>query len=232
MLTKIQPRRIAALLASMAMAAACSAGSAAPQSGGSFQKNQVPLAGGAQQYEKLVVQARKMSFTLDFGKLRDAYRQSGQFKRAAETAAIQLPLIYEAISEDDYKRCLEVVDSYLRADFMSMEAHIAGIRCSSQYQALEREDFHLYMVGGLIDSIERSGDGQTVETAYKTLNFAESKGFLLLKGYEITGRWVEQHGTAFVDRMEVREPGTGRRHSLYFDISGQSLVKSPAQSAR
>jgi len=202
------------LLAVAMLLAACS-GQSARDSGGKIA--QVPQT----EYQRLLADAHALSFTLNFDQLRAAYVNSPGYNPYGGVKLSGLPEAYKAVEEGNFDDCLNSLDKVLRENYMSLEAHMIGVVCSSREGDFDREDSHRYMVEGLMSSIEGSGDGRSQESALQTISTSELRGFIRLKGLQVLDQSLVYDDHGVYDKMQVRDPESGDEYPLFFNISQQ-----------
>ncbi|MEX2962110.1 DUF4919 domain-containing protein [Microbulbifer sp. TYP-18] len=173
------------------------------------------------EYHRLLSEAQRLSFTLNFDQLRRAYAQSTEYNPYGGVRLEGLPEAYKAVEDGDYDACLNYVDQVLSGNFMSLEAHMIGVVCSGRAADLQREDRHRYMVDGLMGSIEASGDGRSENSAYRTITTSELRGFVRLKGLQVLDRSIVYDQYGIYDKMQVRDPESGEEYALFFDVTEQ-----------
>lgn len=178
------------------------------------------------EYRQLLAEARQLSFTLDFNRLRDAFVESPEYNPYGGVKLKWLPEAYKSVEEGDFDSCLRNVDKVLEYNYMSLEAHMIGVVCSGQKGAFEQEDKHRYMVEGLMSAIESSGDGKSQESAFRTISTSELRGFVRLKGLQVLDQSIVYDKQGIYDKMQVRDPESGDEYALYFNVS-QQFVGGP-----
>lgn len=210
---------LAAALAAAALLAACSS-TPARQEGAVTPGPGVRQAEDSE-YRRLLAEARQLSFTLDFDALRKAYVQSVEYNPYGGVRLDGLPEAYSSVEKSEFDACLKYVDRVLESNYMSLEAHMIGVLCSGRSANLEREDIHRYMVEGLMDSIEGSGDGRSQHSAYQTISTSELRGFVRLKGLQVLDQSIVYDQQGIYDKMQVRDPESGEEYALFFDVTQQ-----------
>lgn len=180
-----------------------------------------PASAAQSEYQQLLAEAWRLSFTLDFDHLRRAFVDSPQYSPYGGVRLKGLSQAYQAAEQADFTNCLRHVDQVLSHNYMSLEAHMIGLMCSGQTADFDREDRHRYMVEGLMESIEKSGDGQSQDTAYQTITFSELRGFVRLKGLQVLEQELVYDNRGVYDKMQVRDPESGSEYPLFFNVSQQ-----------
>lgn len=216
--------RILGVLALLGLIASCSAptggdSSAVPPAGQAAEAQQPPEP--LTEYERLLAEAKSLSFTLDFNALRRAYVESEEYNPHGGVRLEGLPEAYSAVEKGEFGDCLRYVDRVLVGNYMSLEAHMIGVLCSGRSANLPREDQHRYMVEGLMEAIESSGDGRSQGSAYHTITTSELRGFVRLKGLQVLDQSIVYDREGVYDKMQVRDPESGDEYDLYFNVSRQ-----------
>nr|WP_010131369.1 DUF4919 domain-containing protein [Microbulbifer agarilyticus] len=173
------------------------------------------------EYRMLLEEARQLSFTLDFDRLRMAYVKSSEYNPYGGMKLDGLPEAYSSVEQADFSDCLRNVDKVLAYNYMSLEAHMIGVLCSGQAGELEREDLHRYMVEGLMTSIENSGDGKSQASALQTISTSELRGYIRLKGLQVLDQSIVYDKQGVYDKMQVRDLESGEEYPLFFNVSQQ-----------
>lgn len=173
------------------------------------------------EYRRLLTEAQQLSFSLDFGDLRRAFVASPEYNPYGGGRLTGLAEAYRSVEESEFDACLQYVDQVLTDNYMSLEAHMIGVVCSSRGADFEREDRHRYMVEGLMDSIESSGDGRSQDSAYNTISASELRGFVRLKGLQVLDQSIVYDQRGVYDKMQVRDPESGDEYALFFNVSRQ-----------
>lgn len=182
------------------------------------------------EYHQLLTEARQLSFTLDFNRLRQAFVESTEYNPYGGVKLKWLPEAYKAVEQGDFDGCLKNVGKVLSYNYMSLEAHMIGVVCSGQKGAFDQEDRHRYMVEGLMASIEDSGDGKSQQSAFRTISTSELRGFVRLKGLQVLDQSIVYDQQGIYDKMQVRDPESGDEYALYFDVSQQFVRDSEAEN--
>lgn len=172
----------------------------------------------ATEYQRLLAEAQQLSFTLDFDKLRRAFVASPEYSPLGGARLKGIHEAYQSVQKDDFEACLTYVDQVLENNYMSLEAHMIGRLCSNRMKRLEREDYHGYMVEGLMEAIENSGDGKAMDSAFQTISASELWGFVRLKGWQVLEESIIHGGDGIYDKVQVRELASGAEYPLYFEV--------------
>jgi len=159
---------------------------------------------------------------LDFHALRMRYTETSHYQPYfGPEDALSRPM-FEAIDAEDFAACQEAAARLLAYDYASLPGHYGAMLCSIESGDEEAGLYHRWALHGLVDDIQRNGDGRSKDTAFQTLSVAEVHFFLQLLGVTAKGQSMvhDEEGQVY-DVMTVSEPGEEQTYELYFDISIQ-----------
>jgi len=119
----------------------------------------------------------------------------------------------------DYKAAVKSAEKLIAAGYPNIEAHAV---CATAYQALnepEKAQLHQSITSALIRSIMNTGDGNTKETAFEVAGTQEEHIVLAVLGLPPFGNQSLISGKPHsFDVIEVEDPKTGNKVSVYFNI--------------
>ena len=168
-------------------------------------------------YRALAEKAKAGDRSIDFRALRLAC--SNASKCDARGDSKDLLAMHRAAKARDYKLSLKLAEKLIAAGFPNIEAHAA---CAEAYAALndpEKAKFHHAITAGLIQSILSTGDGKTKETAFEVIGTYEERIVMTVLGLPPFGRQGLIPGKPHsYDVLEVDDPKTGNKVSVYFNI--------------
>lgn len=125
----------------------------------------------------------------------------------------------QAMRSKDYKKAAKIGESLIDHGFVNIEAHAI---CSQAYQALNNADkakFHHDITSSLIRSILGTGDGKEKETAFEVIGTFEEHIVMGVLGLPALGSQSLIPGKPHsYDLLEVNNPKTGEKVSVYFNI--------------
>ncbi len=177
-----------------------------------------PQQRGAPTYDELVARAKTGDANVDYLALRNAFAESPNYDPyGSNLRGLQNDML------DAYRRadCAAVVakaDSILAVNFVHVDAHLLASLCHGKLgneQAMRRER---QAARGLIDSILRSGDGKSEESAFVVIQISEEYSILrLLELQPSSQALIHAQGHSY-DRFEAKSSDTGQQVVVFFNI--------------
>lgn len=140
--------------------------------------------------------------------------------------------VFNALHDENFEKCIEITEQYLRRQFVSLAGHYAAMVCHTELGHEEKSLFHRFVLDGLINSINSSGDGKSAKTAFVTISTDELYSFIQLAGLEVKGQALIHQGGQSYDVMAVKNRATGGEFELYFNVSTQMTKGMPFQSGQ
>jgi len=177
-----------------------------------------PQQRGAPTYDELVARAKTGDANVDYLALRNAFAESPNYDPyGSNLRGLQNDML------DAYRRadCAAVVakaDSILAVNFVHVDAHLLASLCHGKLgneQAMRRER---QAARGLIDSILRSGDGKSEESAFVVIQISEEYSILrLLELRPSSQALIHAQGHSY-DRFEAKSSDAGQQVVVFFNI--------------
>jgi tetratricopeptide (TPR) repeat protein len=154
---------------------------------------------------------REMDFTL----LRMQYMDSPERKRAKDTSDDREQMM-AAFKSKNADEALRHADAILAEDFVDLPAQYVAYICHRQRKEPTKEEFHKFVVQGLVNSIHSSGDGMAPATAFIVISSGEESMVLDLLGL-VPEKWdTLKSGGHIYDVIDVRD--ADRLSKIYFNI--------------
>ncbi len=151
----------------------------------------------------------------DFVRLR-----RGRLYSNAERIPPELDQALEAaMKKDDPNAVLDVATKILGYDQTDARAHIVSAAVLRRAGAAGQSDIHTTLARALLDSVGRSGDGASFDTAWTVYAVKEEYQFLFAIGLEVRGQRLVPRGDRAFDVLAVEDPKTGRAGEAYFDVT-------------
>lgn len=182
-------------------------------------KNSGPVSGETAEYERQVALIRNFSKDADFTALRMAYTGTPYY---TPYAVKDIKPMFDAMQAKNYAKCRRLALRHLEKESVSLAANYAAMVC---YKALGEDDIsnrYRFILNGLIDSIADSGDGKSTDTAFVTISGEELYSFIRLGGLAVESQSLIRKDGRVFDLMEVVDPDTDEKVSLYFDVTIQT----------
>ena len=172
----------------------------------------------ADKYSKLVQQLEGGDTNVDYREFRDSFLDSEQFKVAANQKPVLDTLrttMHELMKESKYAEIVDVAKKILSIDYTDMEAHkILQQTYKILGDAPNQKKYH-DIEFGLLNSIVKSGDGKTCQSAWPVIQVREEYFILNMLGAKLLKQSIDSSGSC--DKMEVQtEDG---KKVYYFEIS-------------
>lgn len=169
----------------------------------------------------MVARLRAGDSTVDFTALRIAYTRTSSFDPYAAMVSEDRAGMVAAINEGDNDKAAELAGAVLEVNFVDAGAHIVSMVAHDRLGHRDRSRFHQLMAEGLIRSIGGNdpGRGRTPEAPYVVISVREEYDYLQANGLKPAGQALVQCNGRPCDAMDVIERKSGRRSTLYFDVS-------------
>jgi Domain of unknown function (DUF4919) len=169
-----------------------------------------------QSYAVLLQRVKAFDRTVDFRALRLSYSETPEYNPYSNNNAHDL--MFSALRDKRYEDALLAAQSILEKNYVDLDAHFV---CRIAYKNMgnsEKNDYHQFVLQGLVDSIYASGDGSTPEKAPVVIDVKEEYFLLNTSGLEAVKNSSLRLGNHDYDRMEVKNKKTGEKMILFFNI--------------
>jgi hypothetical protein len=165
-----------------------------------------------------------------------AFRTTTALKLGSAYAALEFRTHSQAMkffTSGNYQAALELANQTLDRNYASLYGHSdARLACQKLGNAAEAA-LHEKLLNALADSIMRSGDGKSLETAWFVVDVPEEY-FLVGSVLQLQAKsqsLVNKNGHAY-DNVVAVDPTTNQSFSLWFNTDvDMGLFKSPSQNA-
>jgi hypothetical protein len=168
-------------------------------------------------YEELLAQAKHDPSSIDFTELRMSYVKSSLY-RPYERNDDAFQEFEKAIKERNFDDALDAINCLLESNYLDIKAHYFAFNVFSELGNKEKESYHGKFVRGLLDSIFRSGNGQSYETAFVVINTSEEYHIINALGLKFISQALTEYNGHEYDVLECSNPKTGRTIKMYFNI--------------
>jgi len=159
--------------------------------------------------------------TLDYTALRKAYTKSSFYQPYGSDERKRVEEAFNLFASKKFDLCLDSTREILKTNFISLGAHYATVVCARSLNMQDKAYLHEEILEGLFDSISRSGDGQSTETAYTTYTTEELYTFLQLNGLNVVGQGIINEDNKIFESMQISPNGSEEKFTLFFDITTQ-----------
>jgi hypothetical protein len=171
-------------------------------------------------YQSILAQVKNSDSKADFGKLRTAFTQTGNYKPYDSDRNTKKSL-FAALQKKEYAKAKELAGKILETNYVDVDAHRAMYRACSELQMTDQAKFHRYVLDGLIQSILKSGDGKTAGTAYVVIATNEEYAALSELGIKPTRQALVSDNGKRYDRFDGVNQKNNEQVTVYFNIDRQ-----------
>lgn len=168
------------------------------------------------EYDALMAKVKNSDESVDFARLRQLATELDSY--AAADHGPSRNNMFAALQRGDYKEAMKLAEKDLAANYLDVDAHIGAMAAAKGIGAASQEAHHRYVAKGIIDSILRSGDGKTPETAFKVIAINEEYATLRVLGLQVQGQALSHAGGHNFDIMTAVDPETKSKREGYFNI--------------
>lgn len=116
-------------------------------------------------------------------------------------------------------KATKYANDVLRKNFLDIDAHVIMAIIYSLTGETEKQNFHRHMFTSLLQSIRDSGDGKSMETAYKVISVREEYNLLDSMEYRVTSQASLEKDGRYYDRLEAVNSQSGEKKTFYFDVT-------------
>lgn len=138
----------------------------------------------ATDYYTLVKQLKNNDKSVDFTALRYSYTKSRDYKPYSGDDEDK-DAMYKALNNKEFEKAVKHAQAVLEKNYVDMDAHFVCRIAFRETKNTEKQNYHAFVLKGLLDSIYDSGNGQTPETAFVVINTREEYFFLNIYGYNV-----------------------------------------------
>jgi Domain of unknown function (DUF4919) len=171
----------------------------------------------APDYYTLVKQLKNNDKSVDFKALRYSYTKTPDYKPYGGDEADK-DAMYEALHNKEFKKAIKHAQAILEKNYVDLDAHFVSTTAYGETKNKEKQEFHSFVLKGLLDSIYDSGNGQTPETAFVVITVDEEYFFLSVYGYNVITSSEVQINDHSYDKMEIVDKKTGEKAVFYFNV--------------
>ena len=181
----------------------------------------VVLAGTAAElsYDALIAQLKSGNTAIDYQALRYARAELPGYNPYDALADPAKGDLLRAMAANNLDRVAALANQIIERDYTDIDAHAALAAVLERRGQSEQAAFERAVADGLLNSIADSGDGMTPETAYVVIGVAEEYSLLGARGVQVGRQSLVQAARGPVDALEVVNPTSGERQTVYFDVS-------------
>lgn len=176
-------------------------------------------------YKKLVERAKDGDLTVDFVEMIAAASDWDLAETAIFTAPNRDAMVM-AFKEKRYKEAVVLAEAVLEYEFTNRGLHRATANAYRELGNGERAQFHEDIGEKILKALLSTGDGLTPETAYCVQGINEEYVIMAHFGYDVSSQAYNMSSVSAYDVLTGKDTKTGKKVSLYFDISGLFVAVS------
>jgi len=185
-----------------------------------------PTNNGRQAYDAIVERILARGFQSDYTLLRNEYVNTDLYNPFDRHQREEARAMFEALDANQLKQCVKHANTILDINFTSLAAHTGAAICYGKLDDAEQQELHSRIYDGLINAIAATGNGKSPQSAFVVLSVDEIYDFLQAQDLEVVSQALMDNGNRKFDVMSVRDPRTGRKFDVYFDISAEQVYFS------
>lgn len=181
-------------------------------------------------YETLLERVKAGDTTVSFKDLRMAYTESQGYAPYGGDSEGRKSML-SAVKDKDYDKALGFAGNVLKQNYVDITAHLVSSIAYNELKNAERAKYHHGIVDGLIQSILKSGDGRSIETAYVVIATDEEYALFNVLGMKAVSQSLVHDKDHSYDKMDAVDRKTNQTTTFYFNIDipfnwlGKSLTK-------
>jgi hypothetical protein len=169
------------------------------------------------EYSNLLASLKAGNTNVDYARLRLSYIDSPERKKAKDTSDSEKAMM-NAFNAKEFARAIQEADIVLANEYINLDAHLVEAVANRELGAVEKADFHRAVLGGLIDSILKSGDGKSLKTAWVVISVHEEYVILQVLGFMPSQQSVLHQDGHSYDEMKVKNAQDGTEQTFYFNV--------------
>jgi hypothetical protein len=181
-------------------------------------------------YEALLERVKAGDTTVSFKDLRMAYTESQGYAPYGGDSEGRKSML-AALNDKSNDKALEHAGTILKQNYVDITAHLVSSVAYNELKNSERAKYHRGIADGLIQSILKSGDGKSLETAYVVIATDEEYTLFNALGLRaVSQSLVHDKGHSY-DKMDAIDRKTNQTTTFYFNVDipldflGKSLKK-------
>jgi len=183
-------------------------------------------------YKQLLDRVKNGDQTVDYTALRMAFTETDDYSPYAPSSSSLRP-IYAAFNDHKFQLAIELADKVLEKDYVCPDAHQVA---SLSYGALGNEkkaEYHRLIAQKLLDSIRKSGNGKSMDTAMVVITTGEEYFVMREMGLKVTSQGLLHQDKHSFDVLTGVSPTAKEPLEVYFQIDKifghmEQLFKKPA----
>ncbi|MCP4583795.1 MAG: DUF4919 domain-containing protein [candidate division Zixibacteria bacterium] len=153
---------------------------------------------------------------IDFTEFRMLYTETPDYNPYDNEKFAQMTNAYQC---KDYTKAIEIANRILKDNYPNIQAHRIGELAHYRINDMIKYSYHGKLAHKLLESINKSGDGRTTESAFKVISTAEEYAYMECWPMKVKKQHLIQANNKYFDKLEVFFSELAGVNDLYFDIS-------------
>ena len=166
-------------------------------------------------FDTLLARVKKSDDSIDFAQLRRLYSQTDSYSPYGDSSKKEM---YTALNNNDFKKARSLADEALKENYLNIDAHFVKMIACDKLGEAACSAHHKYVAKGIIDSILKSGDGKSLESALFVISVAEEYAVVRVSGLRPVSQALNHSDGHSYDVLTVIDPNTKEEGKLYFNI--------------
>jgi hypothetical protein len=169
-----------------------------------------------QEFQSLLERVKKSDTTVDFAAMRKLQTRLDSYK---PYGADPDDHPFRALSAGNLDQAKLLAEHVLGMNYLDLESHMAAEAVAEKRGDATAAAHHHYVVKGVLDSIFKSGDGKSLETAFVVITISEEYAVMSQLGFQVGGQALlnDDAGHSY-DQLTGVNPETKASQEVYFNI--------------
>jgi hypothetical protein len=168
-------------------------------------------------YATLLERVKKQAPGVNFTDLRMAYTETKEYSPYRGQSEARKKM-FASLNAKDYAAALAASEKMLAANYLDLNGHFGASVSNRELGQADKADFHKYVFQGLLDSVNDSGDGKTMETAFVVITTDEEYVWFNVHGLRVESQALIKDKGHNYDKMIATDPKTNETVTFYFNI--------------
>jgi hypothetical protein len=170
-----------------------------------------------QEYQALLERVKKSDASVDFKRMRELQTRLDNYAPYGAGLEDEHPLA--ALAAGEVARAQALAEGILAQGYLDLEAHFAAAQVADKRGDAAAAAHHRYVLQGVLDSILKSGDGKTPETAFVVIAISEEYAVMHHLGLKVAGQGLisDDEGHSY-DLLHGVDPATQAAREVFFNI--------------
>jgi hypothetical protein len=167
------------------------------------------------EFDDLLARVKASDESVDFARLRMAATELESYSAYGSSGGKEM---HAALNGGDFKKALDLAGGVLKDNYLDVDAHIVSMIAADKLGDAARSAHHRYVVKGIVDSIAKSGDGKTAETAFKVIAVSEEYALVRVMGLRPQAQALRHADGHSYDVLTVVDPESNTESEIFFNI--------------